>query len=290
MRCQINLSRFLPQFFKQLPNLPKLVVILLCSMLASLNVGAAPAADLWPIWDHSNEANMESIDHSAWQAILERYLKSSGDPEVTRFDYQNVSSADKAKLQQYISALGETQITQYRKAEQQAFWINLYNALTVNLVLQRYPIDSIRDIKFGFFSFGPWDEKIAKVAGESLSLNDIEHRILRPIWRDNRIHYAVNCASIGCPNLATAAYTADNTESLLQQGAVDYVNHPRGASFDGDELVLSSIYDWYQVDFGGSEQGVIEHLLKFAKPGLAGRLSGHKGGVDYDYDWHLNSP
>lgn len=150
-------------------------------------------------------------------------------------------------------------------------------------------MESIRKIKFGFFSFGPWDEKLTKVNDEPLSLNDIEHRILRPIWQDNRIHYAVNCASISCPNLASAAYTSANTESLLQEGAINYVNHPRGVTFEGKDLMLSSIYDWYQVDFGGSEGGVLKHLLKFAKPELAGRLNGHAGDIDYRYDWNLNS-
>ncbi|MEE2732670.1 MAG: DUF547 domain-containing protein [Pseudomonadota bacterium] len=251
---------------------------------------AAPKAEPWPKWEAHDAASTVVIDHSAWQQILDRYLSATGEPQATRFDYGAVSAQDKLLLAGYLSTLQNTRILTYNRAEQFAYWINLYNAATVNLILDHYPVESIRDIKFGFFSFGPWNEKLLKVEGEALSLNDIEHRILRPIWKDNRIHYAVNCASIGCPNLALKAYTADNTQSLLQQGAVDYVNHPRGVAVSGKDLQLSSIYDWYQSDFGGNEEGVIEHLLKYANPELTGRLSGHDLDVDYHYDWGLNTP
>ena len=94
--------------------------------------------------------------------------------------------------------------------------------------------------------------------GAEVSLNDIEHRILRPIWKDARIHYAVNCAAVGCPNLRRTAFTGDNAESLLELAARDYVNNPRGARFDdGGGLVVSSLYSWYREDFGGSVAGVL---------------------------------
>ncbi len=117
-----------------------------------------------------------------------------------------------------------------------------------------------------------------------------EHGVLRPIWRDPRIHYALNCASIGCPNLAGRAYTRDHLERLLEEGARDYVNHPRGAVWQDSELRVSSIYDWYQEDFGGTEAGVLGHLLRYARPELAERLRGYAGPIDYDYDWSLNEP
>jgi len=278
---------------KQLRVMPKQLRILFCLVFLGVLVQpalAAPKADLWPKWNQSKEQNSAQIDHSAWQKILDQYLKQAGDPLVTRFDYGAVSAADKASLKAYLQQLQATPILDYSRAEQMAFWINLYNATTVNLILDHYPVKSIRDIKFGFFSFGPWDEKLLTVDGESLSLNDIEHRILRPIWQDNRIHYAVNCASIGCPNLAVNAYTAANTEQQLTEGASDYINQSRGVQFAGEDLVLSSIYDWYQVDFGDSEKGVIQHLIKYARPELAERLASQHFDVEYDYNWGLNVP
>jgi hypothetical protein len=101
-------------------------------------------------------------------------------------------------------------------------------------------------------------------------------RVLRPVWRDPRIHYALNCASIGCPNLAGRAYTRDHPERLLEESARDYVNHPRGAAWQDGELRASSIYDWYQGDFGGTEAR--GHLLRYAQPELAERLRGAMGG------------
>ena len=128
------------------------------------------------------------------------------------------------------------------------------------------------------------------MAEESLSLNDIEHRILRPIYGDPRIHYAVNCASLGCPNLAGLAYTATNTESLLEAGARAYINHPRGVELANGRLRLSSIYKWFKVDFGGTDERLLVHLRKYAEPELARQLAAYDGRIRYDYDWDLNAP
>ena len=122
-------------------------------------------------------------------------------------------------------------------------------------------MDTIRDIHEGVVPYtGPWDDVHARVAGEDLTLNHMEHGILRPIWQDERIHYAVNCAAYGCPHLLATAFTADNTEALLDAGARDYVNNPRGVDIvDEDFIVISSIYDWYTEDFGDTEESVKEH-------------------------------
>jgi hypothetical protein len=138
------------------------------------------------------------------------------------------------------------------------------------------------------FVRGPWGAKLLTIEGEKLSLDDIEHRILRPIWKDNRVHYAVNCASLGCPNLQPASYTGDNMESLLEKGAREYVNHPRGVAVKNGKLVVSSIYVWFQEDFGGSAEGLMEHWRKYANGTLTEALTSYSGGLDHDYDWRLN--
>jgi hypothetical protein len=163
------------------------------------------------------------------------------------------------------------------------------------VVVEHYPVASIRDIAIspGLFSRGPWRKALVTVNGQALSLDDIEHRILRPIWRDPRIHYAVNCASIGCPNLQPLPFTASRLEAMLEQGARDYVNHPRGVamvarSFGADRLTASSIYDWFQADFGGSEAGVLAHLRHHATSATAPLLAGVESIDAYRYDWSLN--
>lgn len=173
---------------------------------------------------------------------------------------------------------------------QRAYWLNLYNALTVKLVLDHYPVRSIREISIspGLLSVGPWRRKLVRIEGEELSLDDIEHRVLRPTWGDPRVHYALNCAALGCPNLQRSAYTAANTEALLARAAREYVNHERGARFEGERLIVSKLYIWFQEDFGGTDRGVIEHLQRYAEPPLAARLARTEGISDSEYDWRLN--
>ncbi|MDY6991952.1 MAG: DUF547 domain-containing protein [Pseudomonadota bacterium] len=274
-------------------NRNKLAFIMAVLCLFSLRVlQAAPEAELIPFWNKSDENNEKQIDHSAWQTILEQYVHADHPSGVNLFNYQELkhNKADQDTLEAYLTQLQALDPRSYTQAVQKAYWINLYNALTVDLIIEHYPVKSIKKIG-GLFSFGPWDESIATVAGQKLTLNNIEHGILRPIWQDNRIHYAVNCASYSCPNLAAQAYRADNTEQLLNQGAQAYVNHQRGVEFmDDDYLVLSSIYDWYQIDFGGSEAAVLKHLRQYAQPKRAQRLKHFDGSIDYEYDWRLNEP
>ncbi len=259
----------------------------LATLLAS-PAGAAPQAEAWPRWQGSEAQSTRQVDHGTWAHFLGSDLVPGQNGEPNRLRYGAVSAADRAALQDYLKALGSVPVAKLNRAEQKAYWINLYNALTIATILGHYPVQSIRDIKSGWFSPGPWDLKLTTVDGTRLSLNDIEHRILRPIWHDNRVHYAVNCASLGCPNLQPEPFTAENSERLLDQAARDFVNSPRGARFDGSSLVLSSIYDWYQVDFGGTESGVLAHLERFASPELAARLRTFGGDVTYQYDWRLN--
>ncbi len=142
----------------------------------------------------------------------------------------------------------------------------------------------------GFFSTGPWGDELVTVAGEELTLDDIEHRILRPIWRDHRIHFAVNCASLGCPNLLVEPFTAENAERLMDEGEHDFINHERGVSFDDRGRVqVSKIFDWYQSDFADDEAELLKYLSMHHEK-LADRLRRYSGGVQYEYDWTLNRP
>ena len=121
-----------------------------------------------------------------------------------------------------------------------------------------------------------------------LSINYL--RCLRRIWKEARPYYALNCASLGCPSLQLTAFNPQNVESLLAFGAQGFINHPRGMRFeDEDEQVLSKIYDWYGVDFGGDETELLQHLMLHAQPGMKRRLADSSGDIGYEYDWDLNS-
>lgn len=204
--------------------------------------------------------------------------------------YAEVTPADREALQAYIQSLQGTTVSALIRDRQMAYWINFYNALTVEVILEHYPVASIRGINIspGFFTRGPWDAPLVEVEGESLTLNDMEHRILRPIWQDPRIHYAVNCASLGCPNLQPRAFTADNLEPMLNKAAREFINHPRGVQFDGKRLRLSSIFNWFSEDFGQNNQEILEHIAGYAEPPLAETLRTYTGRISYDYDWDLN--
>ncbi len=257
--------------------------------LAAMPALAAPKAELWQRWTAHDPAATATIDHGWWDRFLETHVTRHADG-VNRVAYARVSDGDKEALAAYVAGLAAIPIATYNRGEQLAYWINLYNALTVKVVLDHYPVTSIRKISIspGWFAFGPWGKKLVTVEGERLSLDDIEHRILRPIWRDARIHYAVNCAAIGCPNLGRQAFTAATAEALLADAAHDFVNHVRGATATNGRLVVSSIYEWYKEDFGNSDAGVIRHLLRHADPDLAAALGRVTRIADDRYDWALN--
>lgn len=262
------------------------VLLLLCMIFS--HAATAKDAELWDFWSAHDAQSTATIDHTAWSDILQTYIKPDGD--LHRFAYSSVSAADKQKLANYVQSLENTQIRQYNRAEQKAYWINLYNAQTILTVLNHYPVDSIRDIDIspGLFSNGPWDKELLSIEGQDVSLNDIEHRILRPIWDTPLTHYTINCASVGCPNLATQAFTADNLESQQVQLAKAYINSPRGVQVDGGDITVSKIYDWFVADFGGNEAQVIKHLQQYANEDLAQQLAGQTSIDDYEYDWSLN--
>ena len=252
---------------------------------------AAQQPELIPMWKASDESNTATIDHSQWQEILDAYLVADHPTGINRFDYAGLkaSAEDAAKLRGYLTGLAKLDPRGYSLAEQKAYWINVYNALTVFVIVPRFPVESIKDIKSGIIDFGPWNLELLPVAGVPLTLNQIEHGILRPIWADPRIHYAVNCASLGCPNLSPEVYRADNLERLLDQAARDYINHPRGVQVVDGDLLVSSIYEWFKVDFGDNDEGVFAHLERYANESTVALLEGHES-FDHDYDWGINAP
>lgn len=264
-------------------------LLLLLTLSFSAALHAAPKAEAWERWRAHEAGSKLTLDHGAWDEFLRTQLRTGSDG-IARIAYGRVTPTQRKALAGYLAALQAQPVSRLNRAEQYAYWVNLYNAATVNVVLDHYPVESILKINIspGLFARGPWGRKLLKVEAEALSLDDIEHRILRPLWQDARTHYAVNCASLGCPNLPPRAFTAANTETLLEAGARAYVNHPRGARVEGGRLRVSSIYDWFKADFGGTDAGVIAHLRRYANPPLAQALANVGRVQGYDYDWSLN--
>lgn len=249
---------------------------------------AAPKAEPWPIWDAHDPASRLVIDHAAWGRFLVRYRRDGADG-IARLAYRE-AVAGRAALEAEIARLAALPIRRYGRAEQFAYWANLYNMITVAVVLKHYPVRSIRDIGIspGWFSRGPWGAKLVEVEGMALSLDDIEHRILRPGWRDARVHYVVNCASLGCPDLPPAPLTGATAEATMEAGARRFVNHPRAAVVEGEKLVVSSIYVWFAEDFGARREDVVRHLRRYARPELEAQLARFREAEADRYDWTLN--
>jgi hypothetical protein len=255
--------------------------------MASVPARPAGAEELEAVFSKNDPNATMTVDHKAWERILGTYIVRSPDG-INLFAYGRVSAGDKRALKDYLATLQGVRVTALKAEEQRAFWINLYNALTVDVVLDHYPVKSIRDISGGLFSFGPWKKELVTVEGRKLSLDNIEHDILRKVWKDPRVHYAVNCASMSCPNLMAEAFTGATLDQMLTQGAHDYINHPRGVNVSNGRLRLSEIYSWYRKDFGKSDAEILQHLALYAEPGLKKKLADIASIDGYDYDWSLN--
>lgn len=252
---------------------------------------AAPKPDLWPVWQLNNPASTQTINHSVWNQFLQNYLRTNTPDDINRVAYNQVPASEQAILTEDIKRLEAVNIDDYAPAEQRAYWMDLYNEQTVLLVLQHMPVKSILDINLGgdwLFSRGPWDAKLLTIEGRKLSLNDIEHRIVRPIWPSPLNHYGLNCASLGCPNLLPQAFSGANLLPLLAANARAFINNPAHVSVGPNGLSVSNIYIWYQSDFGGTDQGVIDHLMQYAAPALKKQLANIHKIYSHQYDWQLN--
>lgn len=259
------------------------------SLAASINF--AQANDINKVFSRHDANSTVVPDHSIWDRLLKTYI-TKGNDDLNLVNYKAFKETGRVDLTKYLKLLEATDVTKLNRADQYAFWLNLYNAKTIDVVLDHYPVASIRDIDIspGIFSNGPWGKKVTTINGIALSLDDIEHKILRVLWKDPRVHYGVNCASIGCPNLATEAYTGEKLDAQLDTGAIGFVNSTRGVKVENGNVTVSKIYSWFNEDFGSSEENILKHIRQYASTDLKKQLEGKADIYDYEYDWALNEP
>lgn len=270
-----------------------LLVSIAIGQMLMFNTASAKTSDKdtdSAFWNHFDESSVNTINHQDWQFLLDKYLLTDHPSGIHRFKYRQVETEDKNRLELYLINLQAVDPLQYNRDEQMAYWINLYNALTVNLIIDKKPRYSILTTGKGWLPKGPWDDRIASVNNKKLTLNTIEHHILRPIWADYRIHFAVNCASLGCPNLQAKAFTSENLDSLLNHASHSFISHPRALSINNGKLTVSSIFEWYLEDFAANEIELIAWLATVATPEQAQQLKKHTGKINYEYSWQLNKP
>jgi hypothetical protein len=213
----------------------------------------------------------QKVDYSLWTDFLQKYVSSKG-----QVDYKAISLHPE-NLDKYLSKLVQTIPNEnWSKNETLAFWINAYNAFTIKLIVENYPIKSIKDIE------SPWDKKFIKIGTETLSLNHIEHNILRKM-DEPRIHFAIVCASISCPKLLNEAYTSENLENQLNKATKEFLSDSTKNNISEYKLELSKIFQWFSKDF--KEDG---SLIDFLNLYSEIQISNNAKITFTDYNWNLN--
>lgn len=266
------------------------VCLILCLFLMTSTALASFHKNIWPKWEVHNPLSEQVISHIEWQDFLTRCVITN-EEGINLVDYPHLTEADLDALQSYINRMSHIDIHNHNRQEQLAYWMNLYNALTVQTVADYYPVDSIQEINIspGLFNVGPWGANLVTIAGTQLSLDDIQNRIIRPIWNDPRTIYAINHATIGGANLSKEAYLGSTVNTQLNKAAHDYINSLRGLQVIEDRLVVSKVYYWFIDDFGGGVKELIMHLSLYADKPLRDKLEHIDAVNSYIYNWHLNS-
>ena len=220
------------------------------------------------------------VDHSLYGELLARYVKEGG------VDYRGFKD-EEAKLDQYLKILENTHTKALSRDEQFAFYVNAYNAWTIKLILSGYPgVKSIKDLGSLFKS--PWKKKICRIDGGILSLDDIEHKVLRPRFQDPRVHFAVNCASRSCPPLISEPYEGSQLNEQLDSAVRAFLNNPERNYLEGNELYVSKIFKWFSDDFNDD---VVGFFLTYAEGAFRENLTANRDRIKVKhlhYDWSLN--
>jgi hypothetical protein len=224
----------------------------------------------WEAKTSTLEPQSKSIlDHTAWDKLLKNYVAENGNVDYKAF------RENQGKLRKYIAYLSQNEPKETWPVEEQlAYYINLYNAGTVLLIVENYPVSSIKDIK------KPWGQEFIAVGDKIVSLGAIEHSILRKM-EEPRIHFAINCASFSCPKLLNEAYTSRKLEKQLEEVTAGFINSEKN-NIKKDEVALSKIFDWYKKDFPNRD--LISYINKYSEVQVADDAK-----INFmDYDWRLN--
>jgi hypothetical protein len=227
------------------------------------------------------DTESKPITHEAWDALLKKHVGADGFVDYKAF------LRDTLDLRRYLRQLESAHPNDknWPRDAQMAYWINAYNAYTIELILRNYPVESIKDIKKGIaFVNSVWDIKFIKIQGYTYDLNNIEHNILRPVFKDARVHAAVNCASFSCPRLLNEAYTPEKLDQQLTQSMRGWVNDPLRNRIGKEKAAISEIFKWFKGDFERDAGSVRAYLNRYSDV----QLDANTDISHIDYDWRLN--
>lgn len=239
-------------------------------LIALLPFGSNTHQSTEPTFEQK-KISLAAPDHSSFDQLLRKYVNSKGN-----VNYAGLK-ADKAKLNAYLKTLIDQPIQDsWSRNEKLAYWVNAYNAFTLKLIIDNYPTSSITKLKGG----KPWDVKWINLGGQTYSLNNIENDIIRPQFKEPRIHFAVNCAAASCPPLLNRAWTASTLNSYFEQQAKAFINNAAYNKISANKIQVSKIFDWYGGDFGN----LINYLNKYSTVKINANAK-----VEFlEYDWALN--
>ncbi|MCG8618859.1 MAG: DUF547 domain-containing protein [Desulfobacterales bacterium] len=220
------------------------------------------------------------VDNTIYKDLLNKHVKNG------RVSYDGFKQ-DEARLDQYLAVLSAADPAMLSRNHRFAFYINAYNAFTIKLILSRYPdINSIKEI--GSFFSGPWSKKFISLGGWTVSLDYIEHEVLRPKFKDPRVHFAINCAARSCPPLMGEPYEGEMLETQLDHQTRAFINNPRSTFVKDDTVFISKIFDWFEEDFNDN---ALFFIRQYAGERLKSDLetAGPEPKIKYlHYDWSLN--
>jgi len=234
------------------------------------------------IWSNSAPSawSKASVDNSLYGELLRKYVKSGV------VDYQGFKN-EEAKLDEYLRILENTTVSELSRDALFAFYVNAYNAWTIKLILSAYPeIESIKDLGNIFKS--PWAKEIVRINERVLTLDDIEHKILRTQFKDPRVHFAINCASKSCPPLISEPYEGTSLNRQLNDATRAFTNDPKSNYLEGNKLYVSRIFKWFSEDF---DNDILGFFLKYSEGDFKKELEAQKDKVKIgylSYDWSLN--
>jgi hypothetical protein len=236
----------------------------------------------------AGRAQMAEVDpqliHAQWNSLLYKYVSPTG-----RVNYRGFI-ADRAKLESYLQLICKTNPdaqANWTSDDRKAFWLNVYNAATVQTITQYYPVASMKDIRIKAFlgsPKSPWEKSMVNVGGQRYSLNEIEKEVLSKRFKDPQVHFALVCASVSCPNLLGEAYDGAKLQKQLDGQTKRFINDATKNDITAGKVALSNIFDWYAADFGGSDPNIANYLNRYSKVRIA---PGTK--LEYlPYNWDLN--
>lgn len=224
---------------------------------------------------------LADVDHALWGDLLAKHN------QMGRVNYKGMQT-DEAQLDTYLAQLEGIDPKNLEQPEALAFYINLYNAWTVKLILSKYPqLKSIKDL--GSLLKSPWKIELIPLSGKKVTLDHIEHDIIRPQFKDPRIHFAINCAALSCPPLWKAPFEGRTVDTQLDQATTQFINDPKSNYLKGKTLYLSRIFKWFKKDF---QDDVTEFIRRYAQDDLKkglDALNGNPSTKYLDYNWNLNS-